>query len=277
MKYVYPVVSRRSGGLSVGVNLSPAGLCNFSCVYCQIPGESAGNERNGDHSDQTVDFPQLESELRDVIALVQSGELFQDKIFSRTPPDKRVLRDIAFSGDGEPTLNPQFPEAVRRVAAVRAECCSPSTKIVLITNGTRLDVPNVLDALHVLHTNHGEIWAKLDAGTEEHFRTVCRSALPFEKILTNLASAARNFPIVVQSCFLSLRGVDPSTEEIRDYITRLRQITDGGGTIQRVQIYTVARQTAEPWAQPLPDDQIDEIAATVRRETNLVVETFYLR
>ena len=276
-KYVYPVVSRRSGGVSVGVNLTPAGWCNFVCVYCQILGEREGRPKESGQHDLQIDIRQLESELREIVVLATSGELFQDDLFRQTSPDKRALRDIAFSGNGEPTLSPQFPEAVRRVAAVRAECCPPSTKIVLITNGTRLDVPTVREACRVLHENNGEIWAKLDAGTEEHFRTVSRSAVPFERILSNLASSAREFPIVVQSCFLSLHGIAPSLEELRTYTARLREITDGGGEVQRVQLYTVARKTPEPWAQPLSDEQMNEIAETVGRETGLIVETFYSR
>ena len=277
MKYVYPVVSRRSGGLSVGVNLSPTGLCNFACAYCQILGETGNKQQNGHHSDHVVDFLRMESELRDVIAMVQSGELFQDTIFSRTPTHKRVLRDIAFSGNGEPTLSPQFPEAVRQVAAIRTGHCPESTKLVVITNGTCLAVPAVSDALQVLHANNGEVWAKLDAGTEEHFRTVSRSTIAFEKILSNLVSTAKTFPLVIQSCFLSIHGTEPPSVEIQAYITRLREIIDGGGAIRRVQLYTAARKTPEPWANPLPDDQIDVIAARVRRETDLVVETFYSR
>ena len=271
---MYPVVSRRSAGLSLGVNLSPTGWCNFACAYCQILAKLEGQPKN---SELRVDFRLLESELREMVALVAGGELFQDELFRQTPSDKRVLRDIAFSGNGEPTLSPQFPEAVRRVAAVRTECCPPSTKIVLITNGTRLNLPTVREACRILHENNGEIWAKLDAGTEEYFRTVSRSTVPLERILSNLASSAREFPIVVQSCFLSLHGIAPSLEELRTYTARLREITDGGGVIQRVQLYTVARKTPEPWAQPLSDEKINEIAETVRRETGLIVEAFYSR
>ena len=273
MKYVYPIVSRRAGGLSIGLNLSPTARCQFACVYCQILSELEGKPR---YSNSLVDVLQLESELREMIGMVVSGELFQDEVFRRTPPDKRVLRDVAFSGDGEPTLCPQFPEIVQRVAAIRAECCPEPTKLVVITNGGCLDVPSVRDALRFLCANHGEVWAKLDAGTEEYFRTVSRSALPFEKILSNLVSAAKEFPIVVQSCFLSLQGVTPPATEIQAYIARLREIADAG-TIQRVQIYTVARQPPEPWVRALPDTRIDEIAATARRETGLIVETFYSR
>ncbi len=290
MKYVYPVISRRSGGLSIGVNLSPTARCNFACVYCQVLGDlevklqnrdqvlqEGDRKRNAHLFSPLVDIERLESELRELIEMVASGELFNDDLFVQTPPEKRVLQDIAFSGDGEPTLSLQFSEIVRRVVAVRQECCPATTKLVLITNGTCLDVPAVRAALQVLRANHGEVWTKLDAGTEEYFRTVSRSTLAFEKILANLASAAKEFPIVVQSCFLSIRGIAPSTEEIRAYASRLRKIVDDGGSIQRLQIYTVARNTPEPWAKPLPDDQLDDIAATVRRETDLSVETFYSR
>ena len=285
--YVYPVVSRRSGGLSLGINLSPTAQCNFTCVYCQVLGERdvrfpnceglQENNRIEDGMSPLIDLPRLESELRELIGMVENGELFQEDRFAQTPPDKRGLQDIAFSGDGEPTLNSRFPEVVQRVAIVRAECCPPSTKIVLITNGTRLNVPKVREACRMLLANNGEIWAKLDAGTEEYFRTISRSTLSFEKILSNLAQAAKKIPLVIQSCFLLLHGEEPAMVEIQAYADRLRKIIDGGGTIQRVQIYTTARRTPEPWVLPLPDDRINEIATFVRRQTGLTVETFYSR
>jgi len=274
MQYVYPVVSRRAGGLSIGLNLSPTARCLFACVYCQVAGEMNIKSQK---REQEIDIPQLESELREMVCMVVSGELFQDEIFRRTPTNKRILRDIAFSGDGEPTLCSQFPEIVQRVVAIRAERCPETTKLIAITNGSCLELPSIREALRIIQTNNGEVWAKLDAGTEEHFRTVSRSSLPYEKILSNLVSTAKEFPIVIQSCFLSLRGITPSVEEVRAYITRLREIADAGGTIQRVQVYTVARQPPEPWVRALSDGRIDEIAATIRRETNLVVETFYSR
>ncbi|MDR1963726.1 MAG: radical SAM protein [Planctomycetaceae bacterium] len=275
--YVYPVVSRRAGGLSIGVNLSPTARCNFSCIYCQVLAENQGTSKPVDPSSFSfsssllIDLDRLESELRELIGMVNDGSLFRDNWLSCTPTEKRVLRDIAFSGDGEPTLSLQFSEAVHRVAAIRRELCPESTKIVLITNGTTLRVESVCDTLKTLLANNGEIWAKLDAGTPDYFRTISRSTIQYEKILANLIEFSKKHPIVIQSCFLLLHGKEPDNEEIRHYAERLKLLDQ----VQRVQIYTVARNTPEPWVLPLSNEQLDVITETVRAITGLQVDSFY--
>ncbi|MDR2117311.1 MAG: radical SAM protein [Planctomycetaceae bacterium] len=282
-QYIYPVVSRRAGGLSIGVNLSPTAQCNFSCVYCQVLAENQENSvrnsaiNSGQNSVQrnnsatSIDCDLLESELRELVGMVNDGSLFRDTWLSRTPPEKQVLRDIAFSGDGEPTLSLQFSEVVRRVAVVRKEFCTEATKIVLITNGSTLHREPIRNTLETLLANNGEIWAKLDAGTPDYFRTISRSTISYEKILANLTEFSKNNPLVIQSCFVLLHDKEPDNEEIRHYAERLKLMN----RIQRVQIYTVARQTPECWVLPLSNDQLDGISETVRKLTGLQVDSFY--
>src|SRR5437763_4384524 len=99
--YVYAVVSRRSKGVSIGVNLNPDKVCNFDCVYCQVDRKTPAIIRD-------VDVPRLVDELKDMLGLVRSGDLFKVERFHSTPPELRRLNDIAFSGDGEPTTCTQF-------------------------------------------------------------------------------------------------------------------------------------------------------------------------
>ncbi|MDR3196769.1 MAG: hypothetical protein LBU34_02770 [Planctomycetaceae bacterium] len=275
-QYIYPVVSRRAGGLSIGVNLSPAAQCNFSCVYCQVLAETRKityreNSVRKDNSITSINPDLLESELRELVGMVNDGSLFRDTWLSRTPPEKQVLRDIAFSGDGEPTLSLQFPDVVCRVAAVRRELCTESTKIVLITNGSTLHREPLRNTLKTLLADNGEIWAKLDAGTPDYFRTIARSAIPYEKILANLTEFSKTDPLVIQTCFVLLHGKEPDNSEIRQYAEHLRLME----RIQRVQIYTAARQTPESWVLPLSDGQLDGISETVRKLTGLRVDSFY--
>lgn len=269
LRHVYPVVSRRSGGLSLGINLSPSGLCNFACVYCQIL--ATGIESNPHNV--LVPMDGLEAELRQLIGSVNDGTLFEQPAWTQIPAEKRILKDIAFSGDGEPTLSPQFTEAVRLVAGIRKELCAESVKIVLITNASMLHVAPVRSALDLMLQNNGEIWAKLDAGTPEFYQTVSRSTIPFQTICTNLINFTLDFPAAVQTCFLSLHGKGPSAEEIRHYTERLNEL----GKVLYVQIYTAARRTPEDWAMPLENQQLDDIAETVRQRTGLDVRTFYSR
>ena len=269
LRYVYPVISRRSGGLSLGINLSPSGLCNFACVYCQILAEGT----NAETDSLLVPMDCLESELRQLVDSANDNTLFERPVFDAVPIEKRVLKDIAFSGDGEPTLSPQFAETVRLVADVRKELCAESVKIVLITNASTLHLVPVRSALDFMLQNNGEIWAKLDAGTQEFYRTVSRSNVPFQTICTNLTNFTQDFPVVIQTCFLSMHGQRPSVEEIRCYAERLKKL----GKVLYVQLYTVARHTPEVWATPLENRQLDDIAEMVRQQTGLDVRTFYSR
>ncbi|MDR2704505.1 MAG: radical SAM protein, partial [Planctomycetaceae bacterium] len=258
-------------GLSIGVNLSPAAQCNFSCVYCQVLAENQENSTRNGNSATPIDSDLLETELRQLIGMVNDGSLFRNTWLSRTPLEKRELRDIAFSGDGEPTLSPQFPEIVQRVADIRREICTETTKIVLITNASTLHREPVINTLKTLLANNGEIWAKLDAGTADYFRTVSRSSIPYEKILTNLKEFSQTNPVVIQSCFALLHNKEPDNEEIRQYAERLKLL----GQVQRVQIYTVARLAPESWVLPLSNEQLDKITETVREITGLQVDSFY--
>ena len=267
LRYVYPVISRRSGGLSLGINLSPSGLCNFACVYCQILAE--GNDPQ--FSNQLVPMNVLEMELRQLIGSINDGTLFEQSAFASVPTEKRILKDIAFSGDGEPTLSPQFAETVRLVADVRKELCAESVKIVLITNASTLHLASVRSAFDYMLQNNGEIWAKLDAGTPDFYRTVSRSQVPFQTICSNLTHFTQDFPVVIQTCFLALHGKGPSAEEIRCYAEHLKELDK----VLYVQIYTVARHTPEVWATPLENRQLDNIAEAVRQTTGLDVRTFY--
>jgi len=267
LRHVYPVISRRSGGLSLGVNLSPTGLCNFACVYCQILAEgTAPKTRN-----PLVPMDELEAELRQLLHSVSDGTLFEQPAFSAVPKEKRLLKDIAFSGDGEPTLSPQFEETVRLLAHIRKELCEESVKIVLITNASTLHLEPVCSALALMLQNNGEIWAKLDAGTPEFYRTVSRSKIPFETVCGNLVNFTQRFPVVIQTCFLSLHGQGPGTEEIKRYAERLMELEQ----IRYVQIYTVARHTPEEWALPLENSRLESIAESVRQQTGLDVRTFF--
>src|SRR2546421_3678324 len=161
--YVYAVVSRRSKGVSIGVNLNPDKVCNFDCVYCQVDRKTPPIVRE-------VDVPRLTAELRQMAEMVQSGELFQLERFRGTPAHLRRLNDIAFSGDGEPTTCPEFLEIVQAAAAIKRQRRLTNVKMVLITNATMFHRPKVREALAVLDANNGEIWAKLEAGTEAYYQ-----------------------------------------------------------------------------------------------------------
>ena len=110
-RYIYPVVSRRSKGLSIGVNLNPDKVCNFDCPYCQVDRTTPGGKRD-------VDLVVLESELDALLALAASGEIWEHKPFDTVAPHLRRVNDVAFAGDGEPTTCKQFQGALELVGTL---------------------------------------------------------------------------------------------------------------------------------------------------------------
>jgi wyosine [tRNA(Phe)-imidazoG37] synthetase (radical SAM superfamily) len=257
-RYVYAVLSRRSGGVSIGINLNRDKVCNFDCVYCQVDRRLPGNDRR-------VDLEILECEIKDILHKVKSGALFAQAPFSGVEKQFQKVTDIAFSGDGEPTTCPQFNEAVELAIAAKREAGLPELKLLLITNATMFHRAKVKRVLSLLDENQGEIWAKLDAGTELYYHRVDVTTIPFERILSNLLEAARRRPIVIQSLFIRLYGSSPDAGEIEAYCNRLRKIVSGGGKIKLVQVHTVARAPAQPYVTPLSDKEVDDIAARVRQ------------
>jgi wyosine [tRNA(Phe)-imidazoG37] synthetase (radical SAM superfamily) len=266
--YVYAVVSRRSHGLSVGINLNPDKACNFDCVYCQV-------DRTVPPRVRRVDVTRLAEELDAVLESARDGWLFDSPPFDALPPGERVIRDIAFSGDGEPTTSPAFLDAVRAAAEARQRFGLVSTKLVLITDAAYLAKPIVREALRVLDDHNGEIWAKLDAGTEEYYRLVDRPNVPLQVVLDNLLDAATVRPIVIQTLFLRVRGAAPPPDEIEAYCHRLGALLDAGGRIKQIQLYTIARQPAESFAAPLESSELDAIAARVGERLPVSIDVFY--
>lgn len=269
-RYVYPVLSRRARGLSIGINLNPDKVCNFDCIYCQV-------DRTAPPEVREVDEARLANELRAILQEARSGALFQRAEFRDVPEEYRAVRDITFAGDGEPPSYPNFLGVVKATLAIKKEAGFPDLKVVLLTNATLIDRPKVQEAMRLMDQDHGEFWLKLDAGTEEYYRLVDRTTIPFQKVLRNILEAARVRPIVLQSLFMKVRGEGPSGAEVAAFCDRVMEILKGGGKVRLVQVYTIARRPAEPYVTPLEDEEVDVLAAEVRRRlpSTVPVETFY--
>jgi wyosine [tRNA(Phe)-imidazoG37] synthetase (radical SAM superfamily) len=286
-RFVYPVLSRRSAGISIGVNLNPDKICNFDCIYCQV-------DRRSQSETQFVETAGLVDELRNTLDLVLSGRIYDTPKFRDVPPQLRRLNDIAFSGDGEPTTYKNFDEIIAacaevkqtaelRVAEPQSAMSSPAgagnpqsaIKMVLITNASMLHRPHVQRGLAILDENNGEIWAKLEAGTDEYYHLIERTPIPFRQILDNLIAAARVRPLVIQSLFMRVNGEPPSQAELEAFCDRLNEITAAGGKLKLVQIYTVARRPAESYVASLTDAEVDAIMSLVTKRTGLPALPFY--
>lgn len=256
-KYVYPVLSRRSHGISIGLNVNPDKVCNFDCIYCQV-------DRSTPATVTTFDLAVAEQELRAILQV----DFAKHAPFDAVPKDQLRLNDIALSGDAEPTTLPEFTKTIEMIARVKP----PGVKIVLITDAGGLDRADVKRGLEIMDAHDGEVWAKLDAGTKEYYRLINRSAIPFGRILKNIAECARTRPVVIQSLFLKINGSGPSDAELTEYCRRLKTI----GTIKLVQVYTIARPplAGVTGLTALADAEVEAITARVRR-AGLPAESFY--
>jgi wyosine [tRNA(Phe)-imidazoG37] synthetase (radical SAM superfamily) len=267
-KFVYPVLSRRSHGISIGVNLNPDKVCNFDCIYCQV-------DRRSEAVTKFVEMDRLLNEVEEMLTYVSSGEIFKEERFSNVPEELQRLNDIAFSGDGEPTTYRNFDEIIQSVADLKAKQSLAEVKMVLITNASMFHRDVVKRGLQILDENNGEIWAKLEAGTEEYFQLVDRTKIPFQRVLDNLADASQSRSLVIQSLFMKVHGESPPAEEINAFLDRLNEIQASGGQLKLVQVYTVARQPAESFVAPLSNPEVDEITRLVTEKTSIPAEAYY--
>lgn len=266
-RFVYTVVSPRARGLSIGINMNPDTACNFDCVYCEV-------HRGGETPrEQHLDVDVMAQELKKTLAFVQDGRLRERPWFQSVPDELLALRHVALSGDGEPTLAPNFVEAVEAAVHIRALGAYPFFKLVLITNGTALDQPQVQHGLKFF-TNSDEVWVKLDGGTQAYLNKVNKTDVPLEKILGNILELGQLRPIVIQSLFPSVNHEGPPIEEIEQYAQRLHELRLAGAQIRLVQIYSATRPTPNSSCGHLSLKTLSHIAQTVRQIAGLKAEVF---
>jgi len=265
-RFVYVVISPRARGLSIGVNMNPDRHCSFDCTYCEV---------NRDHPplEKELDVNVMAAELQKTLALVQSGAIRERPAYRALSNDLLQLRHVAFSGDGEPTLCPNFREAVEVVVHVRARILTSFFKLVLITNTTGLDLPVVQNSLKYF-TRDDEVWAKLDAGTQHYMDKVNRSVIPLEKVLENILLVGRHRPVVIQSLFPMIDGQEPPPEEIDEYVNRLTELKNGGAQISMVQIYSATRPMQHSDCGHLPLKSLSRICQKIKLATGLKAEVF---
>ncbi len=255
LTYVYPVVSRRAGGVSIGINLNPNNACNWRCIYCQVPGLRRGPA-------PPIDLAQLERELRKLIDAALHGDFMNTKV----PENARRIVDVAFSGNGEPTSAPEFPEAVDLAGRILRETgLVGSAKIRLITNGSLLGRRQVREGLRRLAELGGETWFKVDAGTTEGYRRINGADVSPESVARNLRRCTTICPTWVQTCLFALDGEGPNESEVATYIGVLAEA--GMERLAGVHLYGLARPSMQPEASRLsglPKERFEAIADRLR-------------
>lgn len=249
--HVYPVLSRRAGGISLGVNLNLDGRCNFDCPYCQV-------DRKQALPPQQIDIQRICEELWQLIEMGNTKKFSALPIFSGIAEHKLQLRDIALSGDGEPTLVPEFAEVCKALASLQKQCLQPVPRLTLITNATLLHLPSVQQGVQFLTQHDGEVWGKLDAGTEDWFKRISLPRHSLEHIEKNLCLIGKQFPLRLQTMFCALDGELPSTKELEAWSQRVANVFHQSGTnFREVQIYSLARRTTVQNCTPAPIHFLD--------------------
>ncbi len=250
-RYIYPVLSRRRGGISLGINLNPDKLCNFRCIYCQVDRLVRGDS----HS---IDPSLVMEELKRILELIRQRDFSHLEGFEEIAKGEELpLKDISFSGDGEPTLAKEFSEIVYQVLALMKEM-KLDIPLIIFTNGTRVHHPQVKEALQAVMNAGGEIWFKLDAGTQEGLRKVNGSNFPYSRLLENLRSLSAPSGLVVQTMLCRDAEGPIAIEEVEALIRQLKLLADDKVNVQKIQLYTVARKTPDPHVQALTKEDFQE-------------------
>lgn len=260
--YTYPVISRRSGGVSIGVNLNLDKACNFDCPYCQV-------DRTREKPRQAILVPAIRAELEAMLSAVDADGVCRLPRFAAIPDAAKRLKDIAVSGDGEPTMVPDFAEVCAMLADLQSSRPELGFRLILITNSTLLDRKGVHAGIDSLLSRQGEVWAKLDAGTEEWYQRVNISKVGLDRVEANLIALGRRHPFKIQSLFCGLDGELPTASEQDAWLERLRRIRAAGSEIREVQLHTLARKPAQASCTPVPPEFLRDLAARVRDEAGL--------
>jgi wyosine [tRNA(Phe)-imidazoG37] synthetase (radical SAM superfamily) len=255
MRYVYPVVSRRAGGISIGINLNPNNACNWRCVYCQVPDLKRGGP-------PPIDLVLLEAELEEFLRRTASA----DFLAQLAPPGARRIVDIAFSGNGEPTSAAEFGPALDIVEHVLARHdLLGSVKIRLITNGSLVDRVRVREALKHLGQLGGEAWFKVDAVAPAPTFRINGVRLNADTVRRRLRLCAGLVPTWVQTCVFEWDGAPPAEAEVAAYLEFLASVRDA---VAGVLLYGLARPSLQPEAGRLgrlPEAWLDGLALKIEK------------
>lgn len=236
LTYVYPVLSRRSGGLSIGINLSPNNACNYACLYCQVPNLKRG-------SSPAADIEQLILELETLLERHALGA-FQSQ-YGLEPEEARI-RDLAISGNGEPTSCPNLVEVIHALGEVLERASLPHPiKKVLITNGSLTHLPRVLEALKAWGAMGGEVWFKLDRASSAGIRALNQAHASMDQVRRNLSHCLEYAPTWIQTCLVNLDGNPQDSREWTSYLQLIEDSKNLSPNMKGVHFYGLARPSLQ--------------------------------
>jgi wyosine [tRNA(Phe)-imidazoG37] synthetase (radical SAM superfamily) len=242
-----PIDSRRLGK-SLGINLSPARdkLCSFNCIYCHY---GWTRRHRLDCREFKNDLPRAGEVVTEVEEVMQSRTEFAY---------------ITFSGNGEPTLHPDFPEIVEAVTVLR-DRYRPDVRVALLSNSTGLMRQAVRESVKLIEMPV----FKLDAGTEELFRRINRPAegVHFQELIEHLVAQDR---IYTQTVFIDGDPCNISEEELDAWYGHLKRIKP-----VEAHIYSIDRPVPDHDIQLVPPEKLEEIARRGEKQTGVKIRAFY--
>lgn len=257
LRYVYPVISRRARGVSIGINFNTNNACNWRCVYCQVPDLVRGTAPE-------LDFFVLERELRFFLEQVVQGEFYNQFNVSE---EQCNIKDIAISGNGEPTSLKNFDRAVKLIGDIATEMqILPGCDFVLITNGSLMHLGRVQSGLKIFNDYQGQVWFKLDSATEKGRAQINDCKQSTEKMLENLKISSALCETSLQTCMLGFLDVCEEAER-KAYFELLKKIKQSPTNIKKVMLYSVARPSLQPEAKlihRISSEQMNPFAEKLR-------------
>lgn len=259
LSYVYPVISRRAGGVSIGINFNTNNACNWRCIYCQVPDLAKG-------AAPSLDFSLLANELNAFLEQVKNGTFYEHYA---VPENLRVIKDIAVSGNGEPTSLPDFASAIRLVGDIASkQGIFPGCHFVLITNGSLMHQQKVQQGLAQMNRFGGEVWFKLDSATRQGREVINHNLHSDRKVLEQLRISALLCQTKLQTCLLNYQQFPWTEREKRAYLGFLKQITEADINVKEILLYSIARPSQQPEAKHLdkiPENKMRQFAERIEQ------------
>jgi len=245
---IYGPVNSRRLGASLGLNILPFGkkFCSFNCIYCQYGWTEAG-ARMKKIAETLPTYDKIREVLKDKLSTFKNSQLHLDY--------------ITFSGNGEPTLHPDFHKIVDLAIELKNKYY-PDAKTAILSNSSNINKERVSDALNKLDVRI----MKLDAGTEEVFQRINKPV--FKITLADIVSGIKKLePVHIQAMFL--KGINDSGDNITEWIKLLKEIEP-----VHIQIYSLDRPPADDSLVKLDFENLKKIVEMVRRESGLKIDAF---
>ena len=261
-KYVYPVVSRRAGGLSLGVNLNTNNACNWQCIYCEIPNLTRGGP-------EPIQVELLKDELNFWIDQIINSNFLKEN----TPPGT-TFADVALSGNGEPTAAPEFLEVLEIIiASLKEHKLIDKIPVRLITNGSFISKKK--ECLNIFNRYHGEVWFKIDAADEGSIKLINQVNLDPNSMINNLKKCAEACQTVIQTCLLKINHQVPTNDFLKNYSKLIKPYEK---LIKKIDLYSLARPSLQNnqdiSIERLSLDELNNIKNILQKQLTIKIDVF---